>query len=74
MNAGFIPAKFYRTTEVPTVGPAWKTDQDFYLNKDTGVVGWIGLLVYVNAVGMRRVYVGAPGSGGSGRRALCVDN
>jgi hypothetical protein len=64
--------KWARDTSSGYVG--WRTDQDLVLGKDMGPAGWVGMYVYVSQIGWRRVTVGPAGSGGTGLRALAVNN
>jgi hypothetical protein len=63
-----------RTTEVPTSGPAWRTDADVMMMRDAGAVGWIGILVFANNIGLRRLQLGGQNSGGTGYRAVVANN
>jgi hypothetical protein len=78
-TAGYVigaadDAKLYRTTQTGVSGPALITDQDFWANRDTGVVAWCGQWIFVNGVGGRRIQVGGVNSGGTNYRQLIVLN
>jgi hypothetical protein len=64
--------KWYRDTGSGYVG--WRTEQDVLFGKDMGVIGWIGMYVFVSNIGWRRVQVSNANIAGSGYRALCVLN
>lgn len=72
--AGIVFGSAYDTNLYRQAAGQLATNSDMFCNKDIGAGGFGSLNVFFSAVGMRRLRVGLPDSGGVGYRTVNIDN